>query len=98
MPCCGVFCEGRHLSGHFLFFASLISPPEKLILLSMKTKKIVTNIIVIIVALGMVASYVFSGFAPRQTASPAESVTSSDFQGPVGEPFVNGPPTPPALK
>lgn len=64
----------------------------------MKTKKVVTNIIVTIVALGMVASYVFSGFAPQQTISPADSITDSGFQGPTGEPFVNGPTAPPALK
>jgi hypothetical protein len=50
-------------------------------------KKILTTIIVVLVIISMSAGYLLSmlDFSPKQN--------DASFQGPTGEPFVNGPPT-----
>jgi hypothetical protein len=53
-------------------------------------KKAFTAIIVVIVALGMIASYVFSG-APIQPQPVEQQVQPSTFKGPSGPPSVQGP-------
>lgn len=71
----------------------------------MQIKKTITAIVVIIVIIGLIASYVFTGFTPpptqptvmSQPQSPAERAGTPPlpFTGPSGDPYVNGPSGPP---
>jgi len=55
-------------------------------------KKILITTLMIIVILGLGASYIFTGFTPRQQTprQPEQSVTA-DFVGPTDTPHVTGP-------
>ncbi|PIT93360.1 MAG: hypothetical protein COU06_00090 [Candidatus Harrisonbacteria bacterium CG10_big_fil_rev_8_21_14_0_10_38_8] len=53
----------------------------------MKIKEVVKIIFVVVVIIGMMASYVMIGL---QSPSPIQS-SQEEFTGPVGEPTFNGP-------
>jgi uncharacterized membrane protein YadS len=60
-----------------------------------KSKKALTSALVIIVVVGMIATYLLPLLGPT---TKRNTVVEPDFQGPTSDPFVNGPTSPPGLK